>query len=237
VLAEVAVEGKPADVFDDLAQRGEPVIGVGPPGARLDVDAQTPSVVLGKRRRRAVHSRAPAKGWLQQVRGFADRANSGGMGQEVPHRRRPEARLCRYQLVAAQVVVGGRIEVDQSVLPQLHHGNRREGLGDGGDPEDRVLGDRCVRRDVRYTKAVEPGKGSVSHHPHGKAGGRPAVEDLANLGPYLELINRGHRSLIPHRPAGDAVSAESRQRGLCGTDATRMRVGGKGREGDANGGA
>lgn len=47
-LAKVAVEQKPTDVLDDLAQRGEPVIGVDPLGARLDVDTQPPSVVLGK---------------------------------------------------------------------------------------------------------------------------------------------------------------------------------------------
>jgi hypothetical protein len=46
-LAEVAVERHPADGLDDLAQRGETVIGVGPPGARLEIDAQAASVDPG----------------------------------------------------------------------------------------------------------------------------------------------------------------------------------------------
>jgi len=33
------------------------------------------------------------------------------------------------QLVAAQVVVGGRVEIDQALLAQLHHGDRRERPG------------------------------------------------------------------------------------------------------------
>jgi hypothetical protein len=57
----------------------------------------------------------------------------GGVGQQVSHGRGPEAGLGGDQAVGAQVLVGGRVDVDQPLLPQLHHGNRREGLGDGGD--------------------------------------------------------------------------------------------------------
>jgi len=50
VLAEVAVEGFPTDVLDDLAEGGEPMVGVGKAGARFDLDAQPTPVVLGEGR-------------------------------------------------------------------------------------------------------------------------------------------------------------------------------------------
>ena len=48
-LAEVAAERDAADILDDLAERGEAMVGVGPPGARFGVDVQAPSVVPGER--------------------------------------------------------------------------------------------------------------------------------------------------------------------------------------------
>jgi hypothetical protein len=38
----------PADVLDDLAERGEPVVGVGERGARFDAQPEAPVVVLGE---------------------------------------------------------------------------------------------------------------------------------------------------------------------------------------------
>jgi len=49
---------------------------------------------------------------------------------------------------------------------------------------NRVLGDRCVRRDVGEPVAVEELKASVANHSHGQAGGSPAVEDLADSCPH-----------------------------------------------------
>ena len=39
VLAKVAVQRLPTHIFDNLAKRGEPVVAVAEPGARLGVDA------------------------------------------------------------------------------------------------------------------------------------------------------------------------------------------------------
>ncbi len=47
VLAETAVERLPAHVLDDLAERAEPVVAVGEPGARLGRQAQAATVVFG----------------------------------------------------------------------------------------------------------------------------------------------------------------------------------------------
>jgi hypothetical protein len=107
------------------------------------------------------------------------------MGQQVPQRRRPEARLGGDQPVGAQVVAGGRVEVDQSLFPQLHDGDRRDGLGDRVDPEDGVLADRRARLDVGDAVPMKPRQGSAADHPHRQAGHRPAVEDLGD--PRLQL--------------------------------------------------
>jgi hypothetical protein len=189
VLTEVAVERKPADVLDDLAERGEPVIGVGPLGSRLDVDAQAPSVVLGERRRRAAHTRPPAERRPDQVRGSSHGTDSGGMGQQVSQRGRPKGGLRRDQSVGTQVVGGGRVEVKEPLLPQLHDGDRRDGLGDGGDPKGRVLGDWRARSDVGDPVPMEPRQGSGADHPHGQAGGGPAVEGLTDPALQLELVD------------------------------------------------
>jgi hypothetical protein len=188
-LAKIAVERKPAHVLDDLAERGEPVIGVGPLGSRLDVDAQAPPVILGKRRSGTSHPRAPPKRRPEQVRRAPQRTDSGRMGQEVPQRRGPKAGLRGHQRVGAQVVVGGRVEVDQALLPQLHHRNRGERLGDRGDPKHRVLGDRGARSDLGDAVPVEPLQRSIADHPHRQAGSRPAVEDLSDPRRHLDLID------------------------------------------------
>jgi len=121
----------------------------------------------------------------------------------MAQRRRPEAELRGDQPVGAQVVGRGRVEVDEPLLPQLHHRDRGEGLGDGGDPEDGVLGDRCVRRDVRDTVSVEEVEGSIAHHAHRQTNGRTTVEDPIDSGPHLVLINLGHGSPF-HRPGRTA---------------------------------
>ena len=119
------------------------------------------------------------------------------MGQQVPQRRRPEARLGGDQPVGAQVVAGGRVEVDQSLFPQLHDGDRGDGLGDRVDPEDCVLGRPASRPDVGDAVPMEPRQGSAADHPHRQAGDRPAVENLgdrpasrsrSSIGPYAGVV-------------------------------------------------
>jgi hypothetical protein len=48
VLTQVAVEGLPADVLDQLPERGGPMVAVPESGARLGLQAQAPAVVLGQ---------------------------------------------------------------------------------------------------------------------------------------------------------------------------------------------
>jgi len=104
------------------------------------------------------------------------------VGEQVAHRRGPEAGLGGDQPVGAQVVVGRRIQVDQPLLGQLHHGDRRERLGDRPDPEHRVPSDGCVRRDVREAVGEEGLQGPVADHAHRQADGRVAVEDVVDAG-------------------------------------------------------
>ena len=111
------------------------------------------------------------------------------MGQQMPQRRGPETRLGGDQPVGAQVFAGGRVEVDKSLLPKLHNGDRGDGLGDRADPEDGVLIDRRPGADIGDAVPVEPRQRSVADHPHRQASDRPAVEELANPGFRAGLIN------------------------------------------------
>ncbi len=107
----------------------------------------------------------------------------------MPHRGEPVRGLRGDQPVGAQVVVRGSIEVDEALLPQLHHGDRRDGLGEGADPKDRVLGDRCVRSDVGVPVSVEELQARVADHTYRQTDGRPAVEDPADMGPQLPFAD------------------------------------------------
>ena len=48
----------------------------------------------------------------------------------------------------AKVVVCRCVEVHQSLLPELHHGDCGEDLGDGSDTKDGVLGDWRLPRNI-----------------------------------------------------------------------------------------
>src|SRR6266511_3499833 len=72
--------------------------------------------------------------------------------------------------------------VDDPLFPQLHHGNRGEGLGDRRDPKDRVLGSWGLRPDVGDAVSGEPLQRSVADHAYRQTNGGPAVEDLGDLG-------------------------------------------------------
>ena len=188
VLAQVAVERGSGDVLDDLAERGEPVIGVRPLGAWLGVDAQAVAVVLGQRGHRPARGHAPAQYRPQQVGGFAYGPDPGGVSQQVPQRGRPEPRPGGDQPEGAQVAAGRRVQVNKSPFLQLHDGDRRDGLGHRGDPEHGVRADRRARAYVGDAVPVEPRQGSAADHPDGQASDRPAVEDLADPGRQRTLI-------------------------------------------------
>ena len=101
------------------------------------------------------------------------------------------------QPIGAEVVIARGIQVDQPLLKQLHHGDGRKGLGDGADPENGVLGDGCVRRNVGEPVSVEELEAAVANHSYGQADGRPAVEDPADSGRQLKLIDLGHGASSP----------------------------------------
>jgi hypothetical protein len=216
-LAEVAAERDAADILDDLAERGEAMVGIGPLGARLGVDVQAAPVVPGEWGDRAPGPRPPAQRRAEQVGGAAHRPDPGGVGQQVAQRGRAEARPGRDHPVGAQVGTRGRVEVDQPLLLQLHDGDRGDGLGDRCDPEDGVLIDRRPGRDVGDAVPVEPGQGPVADHPHRQASDRPAAEDLANPGFQIELIDSCGLHGCPPPPHHGATPAPAAIR-LSGID-------------------
>jgi hypothetical protein len=130
VLAQVAVERLPDHVRDELAQRGEPVIGVPPPRPRLGDDAQAGPVVPGRRRQRSSDSHGLAEQFPAHAGGMQHLADPSGVSEQVTHRGGPPRRIRRQKSEGAQVVVRRRVQVDQRLLHQLHHGDRGEGLGE-----------------------------------------------------------------------------------------------------------
>jgi len=110
------------------------------------------------------------------------------VGEQVAHRRGPEAGLGGDQPVGAQVVVGRRIQVDQPLLGQLQHRDRGEGLGDRPDPKHRVLGDGRVRRYVCNPVAVEELEASVADNAHGQPKRRVAVQDAVDPALQFQLV-------------------------------------------------
>jgi hypothetical protein len=77
------------------------------------------------------------------------------------------------------------------LLPQLHHRNCGEGLRDGADSKDRVLGHRYRRLDVRDTVSGELER-SIANYTHRQADSRPAIQDRIDLGAYFKLIDLWH---------------------------------------------
>ena len=130
------------------------------------------------------------------------------MREEVSHGRRPKVRLRWDEPEGAKVVVCRRVEVQQPLLPQLHHRDCGEGLGDRSDAKDGVFGDRRLRCNIGEAVPVEPDDVSVSDHGDRQSGARPAVEDLSDrrlrsrssIQPYracvLGLVGSGGGQLI-----------------------------------------
>jgi hypothetical protein len=188
------VQGHAGHVLDELAEGGEPVVGVGEPGARLGVDAEAAAVVLGQERHRPSQRHGLAQvPHPEQAGEVQDLPDPGGVGQQLALGRGPEAGLGRDQLVGTQVVVGRGVQVDQPLLPQLQHRDRGEGLGDRGDPKHRVLGDGRARGDVGQPVAGEEFQASVADHALGQADGGPAIRDPADPGLQLERVDPGDR--------------------------------------------
>ena len=93
-----------------------------------------------------------------------------------------------------QIVVGGRVEIDQAPLPQLHHGDRGEGLGEGADPKDGVLRDRFLGVDIRDAVAEEPVERPATDDANSKTSGGPAVEHLGHLALQVALLDSSRRA-------------------------------------------
>ena len=66
--------------------------------------------------------RAPVR--MNQVGDVDHFGDPGGVGEQMSHGRRPEAGLGGDQPIRAQVVVGGRVEVDLALLVRLHRRSR-----------------------------------------------------------------------------------------------------------------
>jgi hypothetical protein len=81
VFAEVALQGLPGHVLDDLAERGEPVIAVDVPHAGFCDQAQTVPVVLGEGGHRPSGLHHLSKGRLERSREMDALREPGGIGQ------------------------------------------------------------------------------------------------------------------------------------------------------------
>lgn len=164
------VQGHAGHVLDELAEGGEPVVGVGEPGARLGVDAEAAAVVLGQARHRPSRRHGLAQvSHPEQAGEVHDLPDPGGVGQQLAH------------------------GVDQPLLPQLQHRDRGEGPGDRRDPKHRVLDDGRARGALGQSVAGEEFQASVADHAHGQADGGPAVRDPADPGLQLERVDPGDR--------------------------------------------
>lgn len=95
----------------------------------------------------------PARGNGGRAQGSGDQVGEGGVGARsqlwvcARHGRRrygsgsaaaspAQSRPWRAPASTREVVVGGRVGLDQRLLPQLHDRDRRDRLGDRGDAED-----------------------------------------------------------------------------------------------------
>jgi hypothetical protein len=185
VLAEVALQGSPGHVLDDLAERGKPVIAVDVPHAGFCDQAQTAPVVLGEGGHRPSELHHLSKGRHERSREMDALGEPGGIGQQMTHRRGPVCGVRGNQLVRDQIVVRGSIEIKHPLLPQLHHGDRGERLRERPDAEDGVFGYRRVRRDIGESVTVEELQSTVTNDPDGETDGWMPVEDPTDFGIQL----------------------------------------------------
>ena len=106
-LVEPPVEGCPGDVLDDLAECGEPVVGVREHGAGLRDHPQTTAVVLGRRRQRVSERHAEVQRpslerprlEVEQIAEVARLRDPGGVGEQVAQGGQPETGPRRDKLV------------------------------------------------------------------------------------------------------------------------------------------
>ena len=135
----------------------------------------------------------------------ADLGDPGGVGQQVAQVAGREAGLGRDELVGAQVVVGGRVEVDQALLPQLHDRDRREELRDRADPEDRVLGDRARSTRCRPARVRGTTRAAVADDADRQADRGPAARISSTARPDPDGAPPGRRCSLPMPPGGLAA--------------------------------
>ncbi len=116
MLAEISAERLSGDVLDDLAERGEPVVAVSVPGARLRDQVKPAPVELGKRRHALPVGHGLAQDRLERSRGVDELGKACRMGEQLPHRRRPVSGPRRNQAVGTQIAAHGCVEVDEPLL-------------------------------------------------------------------------------------------------------------------------
>ena len=139
------------------------------------------TVELGQRRHALPVGHGLAQDRLERARRIDELGKACRVGEQLPDRRRPVPGPRRNQAVGTQVAARGCVEVDQPLLGQLQHRDRGERLGDGPDPEYRVLGHRRARGDAGEPVPVEEAEMPVADHAHCQADGGVAARDRGKL--------------------------------------------------------
>jgi hypothetical protein len=123
--------------------------------------------------------------------------DTGGVGQQVSDCGGTQLVFAGDQLVGVKIVVGGRIELDESLLLQLHYGDRGEGLGDGGDSKEvssaRGLFDARSARPCPWKDSNDPLRTTSSAKPG--AGWRLRISSTLALVSSLSISTMGRSSL------------------------------------------
>jgi hypothetical protein len=118
-VAEISAERLPGEILDDLAERREPVVAIGVPGARLRDQAQPAPVEVGEHRHALAVRHGLAQDRLERARGVDELRKPGRVGQQLPDGGRPVPGLGRNQAVGAQVVARGCVKADQPLLERV----------------------------------------------------------------------------------------------------------------------
>ena len=156
MLSHVLGEGATGHVLHYLGQHGEAVVGVGPLGAGSHLGPQGAAVEggqIGARRAGPAHT---PRGTVDQVGDPGQLADARGVGEEVAEGDiGPAGRSLDAE--GLEVVVDRLVELEATVLVQLHQTYGGQGLGDGGDSEHGVGGDGPAPAPVGHSHALDGG--------------------------------------------------------------------------------
>ncbi len=142
------------------------------------------------------------------------------MGEQVAERWRAPTRVSGRETVGREVLPYRGVEVDETLLPELHEGDGGEGLGDRGDSEHGATRDRRRRGDIGATVTPEVGEATVTDNADGQSHRRLVGHDPVHQGVYRPQLR---------------MSAEGRRGGFRpGTDGRRHGIA-PGRHGRASG--